>query len=88
MISVSGFTLGPDPIPTRTERIASSEISIYKGCVDNDDTAPALIHRERIVFVEVSSTYNPGSQGCEEPRGDGIQVDIAIGSESFRALDR
>jgi hypothetical protein len=71
----------------RAERISTSEISIDKGCVNNGDTVPALIYRERIVFVEISSTDNPGSQGCEEPRGDSIQVDIAIGGKSFRALD-
>ena len=72
----------------RAERIASSEISLYKGFVDNDDTPPALIQRERIVFVEVSSTDNSGPEGREEPGGDGIQVNIAIGGESFSALDR
>src|SRR5262249_57765892 len=67
----------------RAERISSSEISICEGFVDNDDTAPALIHRERIMFVEVSSIDNPGAQGREEPRSDGVQVDIAIGGEPF-----
>jgi hypothetical protein len=34
------------------------------------------------VFVEISSTDNPGSQGCEEPRGDPlvyISVTILVG---------
>jgi hypothetical protein len=82
------FGVRPGPhTDARAERIASSEISFDKGFIDNDHALPALTHRQRIVFVEVSSSDNPGTEGRKEPGGDGIQVDIAIGGESFVALD-
>jgi len=70
------------------ERIASSKISLYKGLVDNGHPLSALAHRQRIVFVEVSSSNNPGPEGGEEHAGDRIQLDVAIGGESpLAALD-
>src|SRR5262245_60129636 len=64
------------------ERIASVKISLYKGFVDNGHALSALAHRQRIVFVEVSSSNNPGPEGGEESRSDRIQMDVAIGGES------
>src|SRR5947199_196060 len=79
------------------ERIASSEISFYKGFVDNHRALPALTHRQRlicrddiqgIVFVKVSSSDNPGPKGREEPGSDGVHLDLAVGNVSFTSLDR
>jgi len=93
-----GFGVKPgahsDP---RAEWIASSEISFYKGFVDNHRALPALTHRQRlicrddiqgIVFVKVSSSDNPGSEGREEPGSDGVHLDLAVGNVSFTSLDR
>jgi hypothetical protein len=41
-----------------------------------------------IVLVEVSSSDNPGSEGREETGSDGINLDLAVGRESFAILDR
>src|SRR5215469_2515298 len=83
------FHVGSGPhTDVRAERITTSEISFHKGFIDDHDPLPALVHRDRIVFVEVASTDNLGPEGREEPGGDGIQLDVAVGNESFRALDR
>ena len=41
-----------------------------------------------IVFVEVSSSDNPGSEGREEAGSDGVYLDLAVGNVSRTILDR
>src|ERR1051325_4901544 len=90
-ISVSGLRSGPDPIHKSAPRgLRRARYRFTKASLTMATRCPPALRGtpSRPLQSPPATRHEPGAERGEDPWGDGVQVDVAVGGKSLPALDR